>query len=221
MHRFYIKSKAQQNRILLLNAMLILLPVFVFIFISAFFRLYGFFILAGIIFSTFICFIDVPLGKRNGAFTYYSPLMFTTKEKDRTIEIHGGTLFDYYFTLDLSQSKSARKKTIIYFYLDGLLNLINRHASDQDAGLQVKATSYILNERTAAKMGFTKSEPDYMQSLTVMLNIMPIFCAYFYARSGPRIPNIFKVQTYTASVKDLKARKEEIKQLRDRLNIMN
>lgn len=218
MHRFYNKRKAQQDRILRLNALLILLPVFAFIFLSAFFSYYVFIIPAGIIFSTFICFIDVPLGKRNGVFTYYSPLLFTTQEKGRTIEIHGGTLFDYYFTLDRRQSKGARKRIIIYYYLVGLLNLIEQYELVPDDELQIKATSYILNERTATKVGFIKSKTDYIQSLTVILNILPILCAYFYTGSGPQLPNLFKVQTFRASVKDLKNKKEAIRQLRDRLN---
>lgn len=200
-----------------MNMLLILLPVFVIILFAALIKSFGLIILAGIIFSTFICFIDIPLGQRNGVFTYHSPLLFTSKEKDGIIEIHGGTLFDYFFTLDTNQSKRERKKVIICAYLEGLLNLIDHYAAAGERDLQVKATSYILNERTASRMGFTKSRPDYIQSLTVILNILPILSAYFYIQSGPAFPNIFRVQTFEASIQDLIKRKAKIMRLKEGL----
>lgn len=217
MHRFYSKTKKQQNRILLISALLLFLSIAVITFLSAYYRLYGFMILAGLIFSTFICFIDVPIGKRNGVFIYYSPLLLSTKEKDRTIEIHGGTLFDYYFTLNEKQSKGERKKAIIDLYLDGLLRLINSYDAATDKELKVKATSYIINERTAAKMGFKKAKPDYIQSITVLLNYLPILFAYSYSKARLGFPNIFRIKTFEASIQDLKNKKKAIRRLKNRL----
>lgn len=195
--------------------LLILLPVFVLTLSSALLKSFGLIILAGIIFSTFICFIDIPLGQRNGVFTYHSSLLFTSKEQDGIIEIHGGTLFDYFFTLNTAQSKRERKKIIICTYLDGLLNLIDYCEAGGKQDLRLKATSYVLNERTAARVGFTKSKQDYFQALTVTLNILPILGAYFYTNSGSGFPNIFRVQTFEASVQDVINRKENIRRLKE------
>jgi hypothetical protein len=61
--------------------------------------------------------------------------------------IHGGTLFDYYFTLD-KNSSSRQKNFILQQYLEGLPD----NCGKKGQNLQIKATTYILNERTGKKI---------------------------------------------------------------------
>jgi hypothetical protein len=60
-----------------------------------------------------------------------------------------GTLFDYYFTLDKNASSRQKKIFILQQYLEGLLQII---VERKGQNLQIKATTYILNERTGKKI---------------------------------------------------------------------
>ena len=111
-------------------------------------------------------FYDVPPLVQKGHLTYQSLFLLTEKEKQGVIKIHGGTLFDYYFVLNDEMSGEERTNLILSEYLKGLLNLINNEQED----ILIRGTSYIINERTAQKVGLKKVNTDLVQTLILVFN---------------------------------------------------
>ncbi|WP_051554531.1 hypothetical protein [Maribacter antarcticus] len=95
---------------------------------------------------------------------YYSSLFITEKEQKGIIKIHGGSLFDYVFVLDKTLSGKQRTNFILQKYLEGLLNLIDVCEKDGNTLVKIKGTTYILNERTANKIGFNSIKTDIIQN---------------------------------------------------------
>jgi hypothetical protein len=148
-------------------------------------------------------FVDAPLGKRQGKLVYYSPLLITEKEHKDEILIHGGTLFDYVYTLDRRMSGRERTEVILHSYIEGLLKLVEAQEELSATEMVVRGTSYIINERTAQRIGLHVVKTDLNQVLILLINYLPLTIAYSYARAKLSLPSLSKVKTYEASINDL------------------
>ncbi|WP_148561712.1 hypothetical protein [Pontibacter korlensis] len=109
---------------------------------------------------SYCSFFDTPSLKENNKLTYYSPLFLADKEKNGVITIQGGTLFNYLYVLDM-QREQQRTSYIIQSYLEGILALIEECGALDTCSSKVKATSYILNKRTAERLGFTEVKTEF------------------------------------------------------------
>jgi hypothetical protein len=90
-------------------------------------------------------FIDTPFLVKKGKLKYYSKLLLA--ENDNVMVIHGGTLFDYYFTLDKTLHLDKEN-----FYFTTIFRRSPDNCGKKSQNLQIKATTYILNERTGKKI---------------------------------------------------------------------
>ncbi|UII32476.1 hypothetical protein LVD17_01305 [Fulvivirga ulvae] len=162
-------------------------------------------------------FIDVPVGVKSGQLTYYSPLFIASQERKGEVVIHGGTLFDYYFNL-MTVKPAGRKAIILLSYLKGLIRMVEKYEQEGREELVIKGTSYIINERTAQKMGFRLTKTDGGQKLVLALNYIPILIAYSYAKGKISFPDLSKVITLHATVKELIVHKEAMLKLIQRMD---
>lgn len=195
-----------------------LLPIISIISISYFFRLY--FLPIIFIWLTLIIlapFIDTPNLVRNGKLKYYSSLLLAENEKNNSINIHGGTLFDYYFIFDKNSSGPQRKKIIIQQYLEGLLNLTKQFENSSFENVNIKGTTYILNEKTAKKLGFKSKRPDFIQTIILILNYPNLLVTKSIASKKLSFPNLSNIRTYETSLKNLISNTEKIKIINKRL----
>ncbi len=158
-------------------------------------------------------FIDTPQLKKKGKLIYYSPLLVSEKEKNKRIIIHGGTLFDYYYVIDRNLSGSERRRFIIQQYAVGLLNLIEACESTAVGDVLLEGTSYILNERTAAKIGFRKKKTDFLQQLVLSFNYLPVMLSYSISKGRLAFPAVNKVLTFTATISEVKENREYLEKL--------
>ncbi len=143
--------------------------------------------------------------------TYYSALFIAENPKNGVITIHGGTLFDYYFVLDRQSSGRQRTAIIIQQYLEGLLSLIEEQATNKD--LIVRGTSYILNQRTAEKLGFTQVKADGLQYMLLIYNYFNLLLSNSMAKNKLAFPRLNNSKTFEAEVSQLLERKEYIESL--------
>ncbi|MDT8322248.1 MAG: hypothetical protein RQ826_17160 [Xanthomonadales bacterium] len=67
-------------------------------------------------------------------------------------------------------SASERKKLAMGGMIEGMINLIDEHERADRRDLKVRTTSYILNERSAAKLGLEKRPTDAFQTLILYYN---------------------------------------------------
>ena len=161
-------------------------------------------------------FVDVPAMVKAGKLSYHSVFLLAEAPKNGLLNLHGGTLFDYVYVLDFKESGKARTAFILQAYLKGLLHLIATY-EQQEAPLKLRWTSYIVNQRTAARLGFTPQPKDGLQQLILAFNYGNLLVSNSLAKGKLSFPKLSATQTYEASLEDLMARKADIKHLLKRM----
>lgn len=211
-NRFYNKNKKEQNRILIVIAICSLIIILLSIIISIYSGIYLIGILIFPITLTIIApFFDMPSLNKSGKMIYYSLLFITEKPKNGLIKIHGGTLFDYYFVIEKKMNGKQRTDFIIQQYLDGLLHLIQKYENDKK--MKIRGTSYIINKRTAEKIGFEIVETDVLQKIILVCNYFNILISNSIAKNKLSFPKLNKTKTFDAEVSQLLERKEYMEKL--------
>jgi hypothetical protein len=170
-----------------------------------------------IVLSIIAPFFDTPSLKKSGAITYHSLLFLSEKPKNGVLIIHGGTLFDYVFVLDKKMNGTLRTKFILQQYLQGLLNLIEQYEINENGNLKVRGTSYIINESTAKRIGFTINKTDFVQKMILTYNYFNILISASIAKDKLSFPNLNDTKTFEATLIDLVERKEYIRNLNSKL----
>lgn len=211
-HRFYSKNNNKKNRIAVAIATLSLTVICFSVVISVYSGIYliGFLTFA-ITLSIAAPFFDIPSLKKSGRIIYYSSLFLTEKPKNGVVKIHGGTLFDYWFVIDRKMNGKQRTDFIIQQYLEGLLSLMEEHKHHKQ--MRVRGTSYIINERTAEKMGFEILETDLLQKAIITYNYFNILISNSIAKNKLAFPNLGKTKTFEAEIGRLVQRREYIERL--------
>ncbi len=219
-HKFYLKTEKEQkqaqfrlagvaiffNLIVLILLFAIGLPLLSFLFIS-------------ITLSIIAPFFDTPALVKQGGLIYYSPLFLTEKEKNGVITIHGGTLFDYYYVIDRSLNGAQRTNLIIRGYIDGLLSLIEAYEDKAPNLIKIRGTSYIINERTANKIGLKKVKTNFLQSLILNFNYFNLMSSYSLAKAKLSFPNLRNTHSFEGGLDALIEQKAYLLRLRKLLTI--
>ena len=205
--RFYIK--------LISIVLSILIPVF---FISFYFKIYflapiSFWIVLSVIAS----FFDMPSMIKSGKLRYESSLLISEKEKENQITIHGGTLFDYYFVLNNDDNGKNRRNYILLEYLNGILNLIE--SNKEKLNLEITGTTYILNQRTAKKIGFEVQKTNTTQLIILLLNYPNLVFTKSFANKKLSLPNIKNIKTYRSNIRKLEENRQRISKIRNALQV--
>ncbi|UGU16561.1 hypothetical protein LS482_01525 [Sinomicrobium kalidii] len=216
---FYTKSKKEQLKFqvrLLLFSLLInaLIACLLYLAVPALLFLIPFFVV--ITLSVIAPFFDVPSLVRKGHLRYFSSLLLSEKEKDGIITIHGGTLFDYYFTIPKSLEGKQRTSFILSEYLKGLLNI----ARKEDDNVVIQGTSYIINERTARKIGLKKVRTNGIQQLILLYNYFNLVVSLYFVKNKIIFPKISRINTYRGKLSDIKEHKDYITTMLNRVSVL-
>lgn len=166
--------------------------------------------------SVFAPFVDVPMGVKSGSLHYYSPLLIGEKIRNNRLVLHSGSLFDYYFVLNKAHSVREIKRQVFSAYVDGLLNLIHEHENKQPTQISIKATSYILNTRTAKKLGLSPTSPDMLQRFILYFNYINLTCALSLLNKKLTWPNIQKIASYEGKLDTLIDKKNDLISMKNR-----
>lgn len=217
-HRFYSKSQKEQNRLqfkIAIAAVVFNLLILLLCLLSGF---YFFIFLCLIITLSIIApFFDVPAMTKKGKLIYYSSLLITEKENKGTIVIHGGSLFDYVFVIDTTFSGKQRTNFILQKYLEGILNLIQAYEATDNTSVRIKGTTYILNARTAEKIGLKITKTDFLQKLILTYNYVNILVSNSIAKRKIAFPKLHNIKTFESSIEELIKRKTFIEGLNNKL----
>jgi hypothetical protein len=216
-HRYYILPKRDQKRKIWSFILNLLIIIAVIVFMAWSTNLWILLVLIHPVLSVFAPFVDVPTGRNNGQIVYYSPLLLSSAKKNNSIVLHGGTLFDYYYTLSIEKSESRNKKTILYSYMEGLLNLLDRFDQNNDE-LKINANAYFINPHTAARLGFKKVPTKSFQKVIMCFNYLPITISYSIAMGKLSFPNIFSLKSYECQLADLRKNRHHLESMFDRIN---
>lgn len=205
-HRFY-KLSSSQKRIYFFSIGFLLITLFLFFGIIAYrYQFYSLFLFFPLLLSFAAPFIDVPMGVQQKKLDYLSPLCLLEPQKEKLI-LHGGTLFDYLFVLHKKIPVEKRKKIILQNFAEGLLYLIETEKENKN----IEATTYILNERIAKKMGFSIHPANPVQKLILCYNYLLLLATKSYAAGQLSFPKLSATKTYTSDINSLKKNKDFLK----------
>lgn len=216
-HQFFQKSDSEQQKFLWKTGLLLFLVSSLILLIC---YLTGLYLLAGLIPIAILIaapFIDLPMGRKNGKFIYYSPLFITEPERNGKVVVHGGTLFDYLFTITSDLKGRNRTRFVLYGYILGLLRFISEHENKSRGDLQIRGTSYIINDKTAARFGLKPVKTDILQLLILLLNYIPITLSYSYIKQKVHFPKISEIKTYEGKLSEMVRHKEKLIELKNQL----
>jgi hypothetical protein len=217
-HPFYLKPSKEQRQIQIKIGVIALFFNVVVSILSMGSGLY-FLICVSIAISLSIIasFFDNPTLKKQGKLIYYSTLFVAEKEEKGIIKIHGGSLFDYVFVIDKTLSGKQRINFILQKYLEGILSLIDSCEKDNNTAVRIKGTTYILNERTAHKIGLNIIKTDIIQKLILTFNYVNILISNSIAKRKLSFPKLTTIRTFESTVEELIKRREFIEGLNDKL----
>ncbi len=216
-HKFYIKTEKQQYQIQLLIGFAAFLAILLSFIVSRITGLYVIVILfSSIVLSIIAPFLDTPSQKKSGKLIYHSLLFISEKQKNGIIKIHGGTLFDYVFVLDKKMNGKQRTNFILQQYLQGLLNLIEANGSDTSDPI-IRGTSYIINQRTAERIGFRIINTDMIQKIILIYNYFNVLITYSIAKNKLSFPKLSATKTFEINMHELIKRKTYIEALNEKL----
>lgn len=208
-HRYYQKTREERKTFNLKLGFLVVAVLGILFCLSYFLDFFlllfvGFWILLSVLAS----FVDTPSMVKSGRLKYYSHLLLAEKEKNNQMVIHGGTLFDYYFTLSKNDSGSKRRNLVLAEYLRGLSVLAQKNEIKAD--VQIKGTTYVLNERTAQKIGFVSKRPEGVQMLILLLNYPTLIASKSFVAKQISFPNLTNTRTFTTNIETLRTHQDEI-----------
>lgn len=217
-HNYYLKSRKEQNQIQLKIGVVALFFNLIVLALSILSGLHLLLLISITITLSIIApFLDTPKLKKNGKLIYYSTLFIAEKEKNGKIIIHGGSLFDYVFVINKNLNGTQRTKFILQKYLEGILNLMETCEKNNNTSVKIKGTSYILNERTANKLGLKIIKTDYIQKLILTYNYVNILISNSIAKRKISFPKISNIRTFESELNELIERKEFIQELNSQL----
>jgi hypothetical protein len=217
-NRFYNKSRAQQNKIQLYIALSATLIAIVFIVIGIYTGLYIIpIVIISITISIIAPFFDTPSLVKNGKLKYLSSFVLAEERKGKKITLHGGTLFDYVFTLEDTSNGNQRTKIILMEFTKGILRLIEEHENKQDDQLIIRGTSYIVNEKTIKKFGFNKVKTSFIQTIILLFNYSNLLLSISFVKRKLTFPRLSNIITFEADLIQLSQKREYIKSLYDKL----
>ena len=217
-HRFYARNKREQSKLQILiaaAAIVLVILALVLAWISKIYLLAAF--IPFLILSIIAPFFDVPTLTKSGKLVYRSLLFITEKPENGVLKIHGGTLFDYVFVLDGNLNGKQRNKFIIQQYIEGLLVLIKEYENKNLENLTLRGTSYIINERTAQRIGFNVVKSDSLKQIILVLNYFNILLSYSFAKNQLSFPKLSASKTFETKLADLAQRKAYLNQLNSHL----
>ena len=158
-------------------------------------------------------FVDLPLGVKNGKFSYYAPLFILEKRKDQLV-MHGGTLFDYFFVFNWSDRGRAAQNKSMHSLLKGCIALADAY---QGQAVTFTGTSYFFNEKTAQRMGFTVQPPPYNERFILYLNYIGITAMHSFVNNRLSFPNMSTILSVQITAEQLNANKDQMIRMCDAL----
>ncbi|MDR9487387.1 hypothetical protein [Salibacter sp.] len=217
-HPFYQKTKKEQRNVQIKVGLLALTIIIIFSVIGFVANLY---LLPALLFPIVITiiapFLDVPVMVEKGKLTYQSLLLLTENGQDGIIKLHGGTLLDYVYVIDSNWNAQQRKQFIIKEFLNGLINLIDEQKEKKDLDIKIKGTSYILNERTAEKLGFKVVKKDFLQQAILIFNYFNLLVTNSIGKGRLSFPVMKQIITIEANISTLLAKEYEIRALKNKI----
>ncbi len=162
--------------------------------------------------------LTTPILRVVGAFKYYSPLFLVFGESKTRIEIHSGPSIDYLLHLRGVRPGQELQRTVLAFYLQGLLNIADKVSEAEDpSAITIEGTSYFFSDRSVERMGFKVSPGGWFHRLNLLFSFLELFLLNSLSAGKMDIPNIFKVKKASMTGDRMLEHREYLQRLYDRM----
>lgn len=159
-----------------------------------------------------------PIMRVAGLYKYYSPLFLVFGESKKRMEIHSGPSIDYLLHLRGIAPGKELQRTVLAYYLQGLLNIADKvAASENPAAVEIVGTSYFFSDRSVERMGFEVSPGGWFHRINLMFNFLELFLLNSLAAGKVDVPNIFKVKKARMNGERLLEHRQYIQRLYERM----
>ncbi len=164
-------------------------------------------------------FLATPAAKLAGPYSYLSPMLVVFAPSEKKYDIHNGTPFDYLLVMKGVKSGAAFNRTMIKYYLEGLLRIVEKvEAKELPDSVVICGSSYFFSDRTARRLGFELSEASLALKLNVLINYVDLVWMYSLSRGRLAFPKLGNMKTARISGKRLVQNKAELVRLKTRLD---
>ena len=160
----------------------------------------------------------VPFLRLSGVLKYYSPMLIAIKRKNK-FELHNGTTFDYILFMSLKQKGRKAQLLIIKYYLEGLINLINSIAKEQNKNeIVIEGVSYFFSEKTAQRLGFEVKRASMLRKFLFIIDYINLFVMYSYSKNRAAFPKLKRLKKARITGKNLLDSKSKFVEILNTLN---
>ena len=170
-----------------------------------------------VIIKPIVHFAIAPLLKLTGYYNYFSSMLLGVK-KNSLIELHTGTLFDYFINLHWKEKGKVAKKKLMLNYFSGLLTLINEIEKENiSKQTNIIGISFIFSEKTASKMGFSLEPVPFHRQILFYIDCVDLIVMNSFANGKMSFPDLTKVKKIKTSGENLVKAKKSIESLLKKL----
>lgn len=171
-------------------------------------------VLSIFIFIPLTQFLATPLFTLLGLYKYLSPMLLVVNANEKKYDIHNGTSFDYLMIMRKIKPGREWQKTMLRYYIDGLLEIIKKiEEGDLSNTVVIRGSSYFFSERTAEKMGFEIKKTGFGEKVNLLVNYLDLLGTYSASKGKLAFPNLNRIKTATIQGHDLCLQKDQLLQL--------
>lgn len=163
-----------------------------------------------------------PLFTLLGIYQYVSPILLIYLPTQKSYELHHASSFDYVFLWQQMKHCPDRKKQILVYYLEGLINLIKLiEAKKVSADVVIEGNTYFVNKRTSRLMGLSLTEAGKFKKACLYLNFLDLLWMYSFTCKKLQLPSLNHAGYLKGSGHQLVANKHKLLSLYHRLKYTN
>lgn len=169
------------------------------------------------ILSVFASFIVIPMARKREKLLCFSSSLSRSALKNNKMQLHGGTLFDYYYTLSIGKSEGRNRNIILYSYLDDLLNFLKNFSMHPD-NIIIQAKAYLINPSNAALTGFKIFPNQFISKIIIRLHYFPITSSYSPAVGNLSFPSTWHLISYVCHLGELRKNQPKLEIISKQIN---
>ncbi|AHM59063.1 hypothetical protein D770_03980 [Flammeovirgaceae bacterium 311] len=132
-----------------------------------------------------------PLFTLLGLYRYLSPILHIYLPNRKSYELHHASSFDYLFLWQQLKHCPDRKRQILMYYLEGLINLIKLiEEKNVSPDVVIEGNTYFINKRTSQLIGLSLTRTGKFKKACLYLNFLDMLWMYSFTCKKLQLPSL-------------------------------